>query len=87
MSKLYFSINKDECGKLCDRIFYSKTKTSAKNELRDKGLTPKLVLSWTDVEKIKSDQFQNGDLTEEYRRYVLSHEKVWNDTKNKIELA
>lgn len=85
MAKIYFTINKDQQGTLCDCIFYSNSKTTAKNELRDKGFTPKLVLTWDDVGKVISDQFQNKDLTEEYRQFVISHEKEWESQKETME--
>lgn len=85
MAKLYFSLNKDQDGTLCDLIFFSKNKTTAKNELRDKGYTPKIVLTWDDIEKLESNILQNNDITEEYRDFVLSHMKEWEKTMNQLE--
>lgn len=85
MARLYFSINKDETGKLCDEIFYSKTKTNAKDELRDRGLTPKLVLTWDDVEKIKTNEYVNKDVTEEYQQFVLGRTDQWEVKKKELE--
>lgn len=77
MSKLYVSINKNSNGDLCDRIFTCQTKTAAKNQLRDQGLIPKLVLTWNDVTKIINNEFKHQDLTEEYRQYVLFYADDW----------
>lgn len=77
MSKLYFSINKDATGTLCEKIFVSKTKTTAKNELRDIGLTPKMVLSWDDICKVEIGEFEHKEFTEEYNSFVLEHIEQW----------
>lgn len=77
MSKEYVSIHKDSAGKLDHLVFSSQNKTTAKNWLRDQGLTPKLVLTLTDLEKIKENQFQNKDLTETLRSYALEHLQQW----------
>lgn len=82
MSKLYFSINKGADGQLCDQIFESKTKTSAKNELRDRGFIPKIILCWDDVEKIKNNEFQHIDMNETYQNFVCEHFSAWEQAKN-----
>lgn len=83
MGKLYFSINKDMTGALCDKIFVSKTKTTAKNYLRDIGLTPKMVLSWEDVCKVQTGEFEHKEFTEEYRLFVIEHMDEWTKEEQK----
>lgn len=77
MSKEYVSIHKDQTGQLDHLIFSSQNKTTAKNWLRDQKLTPKLVLTLSDLENIKLNQFQNKDLTETLRSYALEHIPQW----------
>lgn len=81
MQKLYYTINKDSTGNLCHKIFYSSTKTSAKNHLRDEGLIPKLVLTWSDVEKVIEGTLQQKDLTEKIQEYVVIHYQEWKDSR------
>lgn len=89
MGKLYFVVNKEESGALCDKVFESKSKTTAKNEMRDEGLTPKLVLCWADVEKIQEGTFEHKDVTDILRDFVLSHasawEKIWVEWEKNLE--
>lgn len=79
MGKLYISINKDKEGALCHQIFQSKSKTTAKDEMRDQGFTPKLVLCWQDVDLVKRDEFIHKDLTESLKEYIISHAAEWVD--------
>ncbi len=77
MAKLYFSINKDENGSLCDRVFEAQSKSKAKDSLRDQGLTPKMVFSWEDVCKVVEGSFEHKDMTAEYHDFVLAHRASW----------
>lgn len=82
MGKLYFSVNKDLNGGLCDKIFMSKSKTTAKNELRDQGLTPKLVLCWEDVQQIQEGTFLHKDVTPQLEEFVLSCVTKWENQRS-----
>lgn len=81
MEKLYFSINKDSEKKLCGVKLHSKSKTEAKNQLRDQGLIPKIILTWDDIEKIKKNEFNHNDFTEDLRQYALSQADLWEQSK------
>lgn len=82
MSKVYFAINKNQSGDLCDSVVFSKTKTTVRNELRDQGLIPKLVLTWGDVCQVKAGEYKNQDMVETYREYVLNHADSWETAMN-----
>lgn len=77
MGKIYFTINKDQTGTLFDRVFEAKSKSNAKDMLRDQGLTPKMVFCWEDVCKIQDGTFQNKEMNDAYRDFVLSHVEEW----------
>lgn len=85
MAKLYFTINKDEKGGLCDRVFEAKSKTVAKDILRDQGLTPKMVFSWEDVCKVRDGVLEHQDMTELYQNFVISHLAEWEKAHHKTE--
>lgn len=77
MAKLYFTINKNGSGGLCDQVFEAKSKTIAKDMLRDQGLTPKMVFCWEDVCMVRDGTLQNKEMTDTYRDFVLSHLETW----------
>lgn len=77
MGKLYFTINKDQTGSLFDRVFEAKSKSNAKDLLRDQGITPKMVFCREDISKIEDGTFQNKEMNDTYRDFVLSHLDEW----------
>lgn len=76
-AKLFFSIVRNSDKSLGECVLSSKTKTTVKNELRDRGLVPKMVFNWEDVTRIVADTFEHKEMTVEYRQFVVAHHGKW----------
>ncbi len=87
MSKLYFSVSKMELGAMVQHAFFSKSKTHAKNHLRDQGYIPKLILTWEDLEKLEAGTLALKDMTPKLQEFALSQKATWAETRESMLLT
>lgn len=82
MDKLFFAIYKKDTKEFYHIIETRRNKKVFRDELRDKGLTPKAIFSEKDIGKVLTKTYFDTNVSDMELDYLKSHLEDWDKAKS-----